>query len=28
MLIKFGVENHLSIAGRQELSLVASPLKD
>jgi AAA15 family ATPase/GTPase len=28
MLIKFGVENHLSIADRQELSLVASPLKD
>jgi AAA15 family ATPase/GTPase len=28
MLIRFGVENHLSIADRQELSLVASPLKD
>jgi len=28
MLIRFGVENHLSIASRQELSLVASPLKD
>jgi AAA15 family ATPase/GTPase len=28
MLIKFGVENHLSIASRQELSFVASSLKD
>jgi len=28
MLIRFGVENHLSIASRQELSLVASSLKD
>jgi hypothetical protein len=28
MLIKFGVENHRSIATRQELSLVAAPLKD
>ena len=28
MLIKFGVENYLSIASRQELSLVASSLKD
>jgi AAA15 family ATPase/GTPase len=28
MLIRFAVENHLSIRERQELSLVASPLKD
>ena len=28
MLIRFGVENHLSIRDRQELSLVASTLKD
>jgi hypothetical protein len=28
MLIRFGVENYLSIASRQELSLVASPLND